>query len=328
MKRPRPPLVEPAALSLPVPTPSDAIVLFDGTDLSHWRAREGGPALWKLENGYMETGVGAGSILSRQRFGDVQLHLEWAAPASPSGDGQDRGNSGVIFMDQYEVQVLDSYQNHTYADGQAAAVYGQHPPLFNASLPPGQWQSYDIAFRRPRFDHNGVVVKPARITVIHNGVLVQEAVELVGPTSWLQAEPYRNHPDRLPLQLQDHRSPVRFRNIWVRELPEYSQPGPGVETVSRPEVTLAPDVLEHYVGDYRFVENDSLLVVSLEDGVLRGLFGERGPFDLIPRSRREFSLRWTAASLVFALEPSGHPISVVFFIGRQERQAKRVTQGR
>jgi hypothetical protein len=161
---------------------------------------------------------GAGTIATAEAFGDVQLHVEWAAPSPPSGDGQNRGNSGVFLMGRYEVQVLDSYRNTTYPDGQAAALYGQYPPLVNASRPPGEWQTYDIVFRRPRFDANGKLLSKARVTVFHNGVLVQDAVELTGPTAHHARPAYSAHPDRLPILLQDHGDPVRYRNIWLRNL--------------------------------------------------------------------------------------------------------------
>jgi hypothetical protein len=171
-----------------------------------------------VKDGALECVKGSGYIRTLQAFGDCQLHVEWAAPTPPEGTSQGRGNSGVFLMGMYEVQVLDSHENVTYADGQAAAAYGQHPPLVNASLPPGQWQTYDILFTRPRFNDRGEVTSPARLTVLHNGVLVQHNVELVGPTGWLKRDPYRAHPDKLPISLQDHGNPVRYRNLWVREL--------------------------------------------------------------------------------------------------------------
>jgi len=219
MSRARPPVVQPGAQTLPVPPPSDAIVLFDGTDLSDWRSADGGPAKWVIKDGAIESVPGSGYLFSARGFGDVQLHVEWATPVPAHGKSQGRGNSGVFLMGLYEVQVLDSYQNDTYPDGQAAAVYGQYPPLVNACRPPGEWQSYDIMFRRPRFRPDGGLVSPARISVIHNGVLVQDGVEPWGPTAWLQALPYTAHPDKLPLGFQDHGNPVRYRNIWLVEKP-------------------------------------------------------------------------------------------------------------
>ncbi|HTY84324.1 MAG TPA: DUF1080 domain-containing protein [Silvibacterium sp.] len=218
--RPVPPVIDPGTASTqeaPGRPPSDAVVLFDGKDLAQWAAKDGGPAKWKVENGYMEVVPKTGYLVTRQAFGDCQLHVEFAEPVPATGESQERGNSGVFLMGLYEIQVLDSYQNKTYADGQAAAVYGQYPPLVNASRPPGQWQAYDIIFHGPRFA-DGKVVRPARVTVLHNGMLVQDNVELTGPTAHGQRPPYQPGPDRLPLQLQDHGNPVRYRNLWIREL--------------------------------------------------------------------------------------------------------------
>lgn len=215
MDRPRPPVVDPGPERPPVPPPSDAITLFDGKDLSEWT---GGP--WQVKDGYVEVVARAGALTTRRTFGDVQLHIEWAAPSPPSGDGQERGNSGVFLMGLYEIQVLDSYQNVTYPDGQAAAIYGQVPPLVNASRPPGQWQTYDIVFRRPRFGPDGAVLSPARVTMLHNGVLVHDNDAFTGRTVHGRTARYSVHADRLPLVLQDHANPVRYRNIWIRELLE------------------------------------------------------------------------------------------------------------
>ena len=218
LDRPRPPVVQPRPERPPVPAPSDAVVLFDGTNLNEWRAQDGSAAKWIVRDGYVEVKPGTGTLVSARPFGDVQLHIEWRMPAPPSGDGQDRGNSGVFLMGMYEVQVLDSYQNDTYPDGQAGAIYGQNPPLVNACRPPGAWQTYDIIFRRPRFNQDGSLQRPARITVLHNGVLVQDAFELSGPTAHRAKPPYSAHADKLPLRLQDHGNPTRYRSIWVREL--------------------------------------------------------------------------------------------------------------
>ena len=221
MDRPQPAVITPPTASTqetPGQAPSDAIVLFDGKDLSRWRSDSGEPTKWKVENGYMESVRGAGMIVTSESFGDCQLHVEWATPTPPKGESQGRGNSGVFLMKQYETQVLDSYQNKTYPDGQAGAIYGQYPPQVNASRPPGQWQTYDIIFHPPRFDKDGKLLKPAYETVLHNGVLVQDNVELMGPTAHQARPPYKAHPAKMPISLQDHGNPVRYRNIWIREL--------------------------------------------------------------------------------------------------------------
>ena len=219
MDRPKPAVVDPGPSRDPVPPPADAVVLFNGHDLSDWRNADtsGAPARWKVEAGYIEVVNGTGNIATTRTFGDAQLHVEWEAPTPPTGEGQERGNSGVFLMGKYEVQVMDSYDNPTYADGQAAAMFGQYPPLVNASRPPGQWQTYDIIFHRPHFK-DGKVSQPARVTVLHNSVLVQDNVQPVGPTAHMTRPPYTLLPDRLPLGLQDHEHPVRFRNIWIRDL--------------------------------------------------------------------------------------------------------------
>ena len=220
MDRPQPRVVDPGPYRAPSPPPSDAIVLFDGRSLDAWTnaADATKPARWKVVDGAMEVVAGAGSIATKQAFGDVQLHIEFRSPTPPKGESQERGNSGVFLMGRYEVQVLDSYHNVTYADGHAAAIYGQYPPLVNASRPPGEWQTYDIVFHRPHFDAAGKVTAPARMTTLHNGILVQDNAILSGPTANKQRPPYSKHADALPLALQDHGDPVRFRNIWVRKL--------------------------------------------------------------------------------------------------------------
>jgi hypothetical protein len=218
MERPLPPTVDPGPAPPPRPAPSDAVVLFDGSGLEAWEDAKGNPAGWAVENGHMEVVKQTGSIQTKAAFGSCQLHVEWAAPAEVAGESQGRGNSGVFLMGIYEVQVLDNYDNRTYADGMAGAVYGQYPPMVNACRPPGEWQSYDIVFHRPVFDGSGDPVKPASMTVFHNGILVQDHVELTGPTAHKAQPPYKEHPDRLPLSLQDHGNPVRYRNIWLREI--------------------------------------------------------------------------------------------------------------
>ncbi len=216
--RPMPPVVDPGPAGPPASVPADAVVLFGGQDLSGWTSAKGEPAKWVVRDGYMEAVKGAGAIRTAREFGSCQLHVEWATPSPAVGSGQDRGNSGVFLMNTYEVQVLDSYQSTTYADGMAAALYGQFPPLVNASRKPGDWQTYDIVFHAPRFAADGAVVSRARMTVFHNGVLVHDNQELTGPTAHKARPPYKAHAARLPLSLQDHAHPVRFRNIWIREL--------------------------------------------------------------------------------------------------------------
>ena len=219
--RPLPPIVTPGTFSTPDTPgkpPSDAIVLFDGANLNKWVSQDGSPAKWKVENGYAEVVAHTHNIHTKDSFGDCQLHVEFMEPTPPHGESQDRGNSGVYLMNTYEIQVLDSYDNKTYADGQAGSVYGQYPPLVNASRPPGQWQTYDIVFHGPRFDPSGKLLRPARVTVFHNGVLVQDNVQLTGPTEHGERPPYKPGPDKGPLALQDHGAPVHYRNIWIREL--------------------------------------------------------------------------------------------------------------
>jgi hypothetical protein len=221
LNRPVPPVIDPGTSSTqtePGRPPSDATVLFDGKDLSKWQQDDGSAAKWKVEDGYFEVVPKTGELRTKEAFGDCQLHVEFREPTPPHGESQERGNSGVFLMGLYEVQVLDSYENKTYADGQAAAIYGQYPPQVNASRPPGEWQWYDIVFHGPRFDASGKVLRKARFTVFHNGVLVQDNVEPTGPTAHGQRPPYKPTPDKLPLALQDHGNPVRYRNIWIREL--------------------------------------------------------------------------------------------------------------
>ena len=226
MGRPQPKVITGVIDGAP---PSDAIVLFDGKDLSGWEAQRRDkktkkitivPAAWKIENGYMEAVKKSGSIFSKKQFGSCQLHVEWCLPAPSVGEGQHRGNSGVFLMGVYELQVLDSYQSTTYVDGQAGAIYGQSPPQVNACRKPGEWQTYDIVFHRPHFDESGTCTKPATITVLHNGVLVQDHHTIWGAVAHKKVAAYRKHGDKGPIGLQDHGHPVRFRNIWIRDIPD------------------------------------------------------------------------------------------------------------
>lgn len=216
-----PPVVTPGAT--PGAPPSDAIILFDGKDLSKWHDGKGGDSKWKVEDGYVEVVPKTGGFVTREEFGDCQLHIEWRTPETPKGKSQGRSNSGVFFMGRYELQVLDSFENLTYADGQAGAMYGQWPPLVNASRKPGEWQTYDVAFTAPRYQ-DGAVVAPATITVFHNGVLLHNKQAYLGPSTHRNAPKYPgSHPAKGPISLQDHGDPMRFRNIWVRPLKGYDE---------------------------------------------------------------------------------------------------------
>jgi hypothetical protein len=220
--RPQPKVVTPGSFSSPEQPgkpPSDAIVLFDGTDLSQWEsAKDGGPAKWLVKDGVMQVDPGTGDLRTKAKFGDCQLHIEWAAPADAKGDSQGRGNSGLFLMGLVEIQVLDSYNNITYADGHAGSVYGVVPAMANAVRPPGEFQVYDIVFRRPIFE-DGQMLDPGYVTVFVNGVLVQDHARLEGPTGHMGRSKPAPFPVAGPIQLQDHNNTMRFRNIWYRELP-------------------------------------------------------------------------------------------------------------
>jgi hypothetical protein len=250
---PTPPEPEPARQSPPAPpvvsapantAPSDAIVLFDGSGLDNWESVDTrtftplpDPApRWTLDRASRAMIIvpGSGSLRTKAAFGDIQLHIEWRSPSPPKGSGQGRGNSGVFFMGVYELQILDSYENKTYASGQAAAIYQQFPPLVNASRPPGEWQAYDAVFIAPRFNADGSLASPARLTLFHNGVLVHHDIALLGATGNRGQNRYTAHAARLPLILQNHQGehPVAFRNIWVRDLG--FPPGPPVPGIPPP----------------------------------------------------------------------------------------------
>jgi hypothetical protein len=280
--------------------PSDAIVLFDGTDLSQWAAMDGQPTKWVVEDGAMECVPGSGYIRTLQCFGPCQLHLEFATPAKVEGNSQGRGNSGVFFgRTRYEIQVLDSFDNPTYADGSCGAIYNQYPPLVNASRPPGQWQTYDILWAPPIFAADGSVVSPPQVTAFHNGVLIHHNVELFGQTDWLDRPPLRPHPMKLPISLQDHGNPVRYRNIWVREL---GSPG-------RPEFLLSDAVLNGYCGVY---EDEGDRVAEFrrhDDGTLLMTF--RGhDFVLFAGSPTRFFAKTVDVQAEFRSGPGGLTVQV------------------
>jgi hypothetical protein len=318
--RKRPDVVTPGASNLPLAAPSDAVVLFDGTSLDEWRAADGGAAKWIIKDGVMESVPGSGYIFSAKSFGDVQLHVEWASPAKVEGKSQGRGNSGVFLQGLFEVQVLDSFDNLTYADGQAGAVYGQYPPLVNVSRMPGEWQSYDIVFRRPLFEDDGKLKQPARLTVLHNGVLIQDNVRPVGPTSWIQHYEYRKGDDRRPLSFQDHGNPVRYRNVWLRELP--------AEAVALPEkpydpvvAKLSDEQISKIVGMYK-QRSGGVWEISTKEGKLYfHLAGAKR--EMIPHSTEEFELKYTAAKLTLTYGASGIPTNLKFEMGGDTNIATR-----
>ena len=204
--------------SNPGDAPSDAIILFDGKNASVWQHRNGDSVKWTIANNIMIVKGGSGNIETRQKFGDCQLHIEWRTPSEVKGEGQERGNSGIFMMGRYELQILDSYKNRTYSNGQAGSIFKQYPPSVNASKGPGEWQSFDIIFKAPRFNDSGAVQEPAKMTVFHNGVLIQNNVTLWGGTKYIGLPTYEKHSARESIVLQDRMNPTAFRNIWIREL--------------------------------------------------------------------------------------------------------------
>ena len=223
--RPIPKVVTPGKnFSQMATAPSDATVLFDGKDFSKWKSVGGGAIQWKIQDDYMESAPKSGNIRTIEEFGDFQLHVEFAEPAKVEGKGQGRGNNGLFIYGRYEIQILDSYNNPTYADGQAAAIYGQKPPLVNASKPPGEWQTYDVIWETPRWDGTNLL-KKAYVTVLHNGVVVHHRQELYGTTPYRAVGNYNKpHPPHGQIEFFEHNNPVRFRNIWIRPLGEYDKP--------------------------------------------------------------------------------------------------------
>lgn len=327
IRRPKPPIVEPAEGAVASKPPAAAVVLFDGSNLDAWKSSSGGPARWRVKEGYFETFPGSGQIETKSKFGDIQLHLEWASPSPPRGKGQDRGNSGVFLMGQFEIQVLDSYQADTYADGQAGAIYGEYPPLFNASRPPGEWQTYDLAFRRPRFGPGGKLIEPARVTLFHNGILVQNNEEPFGPTSWLKWLPYTDEGERGAIALQDHNHPVRYRNIWLRELPERPRPTP--KDLARPKVIELPTpVLDEYAGQYLMGSNPggARVTIARDGGHLVVTFPFRPqPLVIEPISETVFDMPFTDGRFTFRKE-QGEVTGVHFQIGDGSRDLKKIVR--
>jgi hypothetical protein len=322
MSRPKPRNVEPAAPSTqqtPGKAPSDAIVLFDGKDLRNWCDPDGKPSKWIVRDGAMQCASDAGNIRTWLKFGDCQLHVEWASPAPPKGESQHRGNSGVLLMGKYEVHILDSSNNATFADGYAGSLFGQYPPLVNASLPPGQWQTFDIVFTRPRFDERGNPVSEAWITLLHNGVLVQNNVDFMGPTGGMRRDGYQVHQDKLPLQLPDRGDAVRFRNIWVREL--------GSDAATR-EYALPNELLDKYIGIYS-ADGDMVIINRKDDLLLLGLNVGGNTIvgqPLHAESTTKFAAKSIDLQVEFPQKIDAQAMSLTFTTGGEKRQAIRVQQ--
>ena len=310
--RPRPAVVTPPAA--PGQPPADAIILFAGKNLDHFESLDGTASKWKLADGCMMPTPHSGPHRTKQLFGDIQLHVDWSSPQPAKGKSQGRGNSGIYFMSKYEVQVLDSFENETYADGQAAAMYGQNPPLVNVCRPPGEWQTYDIVFRRPHFNEAGELTSPASMTVFHNGVVVQDNFELWGPTNWLKHDPYQVHDGKLPLMLQDHGNPVRFRNLWVRELPP--RPTATALAHAQPQLDIDPATLDRYVGQY-----DNIRVRRSEEDLQLLLHGRW--FDLVPQSTTRFDFLRTHASAEFLLRDESVTGMHLTLMGHSETKSRK-----
>ncbi|MFT5300546.1 MAG: hypothetical protein ACI87E_003248 [Mariniblastus sp.] len=299
LNRPQPQVVKPG--DQVGGAPADAVVLFDGTDMSMWTDGKGGEAKWKVVDGAMESVPKGGFVYSKEEFGDCQVHIEFASPAKAKGSGQGRGNSGVFLMGEFEIQVLDSFDNKTYADGGAGSLYGQYPPLVNVSRPPGQWQTYDIIFRRPRFSEDGQLTTPAKLTVLHNGILIQDHSNAYGPTSWIYRKDYKTIKSKTKgvLSLQDHGNPVRYRNIWVRSLAESrAQPEQAYPAAAKDFDTQSAS--KKLVGKYGSHE----IVVVDENLVLK--FNRSTMLEMVPYSPTEFGFVYSAGKVTFQTDESGN----------------------
>ena len=296
--RPAPKVVVPGEGAILGKPPSDAVILFDGKNFDNWT---GAVDKWKIVDGVMETVGKSGPVMSKEEFGDCQLHVEWASPPKAVGNGQRRSNSGVFLMNAFELQVLDSYENKTYADGSAASVYGQYPPLVNASRGPGEWRSYDIIFRAPRFGADGELQKRATMTALHNGVLVQDNSEILGPTSWIKHGRYAQGKTTGPLRLQDHGSPVRYRNIWIRPLaaqrakPENPYPVAALE--------LSAEKQKRLIGTYQTGSQKEFHILVRGDNVYCRLYGVR--MKMVALSESEFTFEKCAGKIVFQFDENG-----------------------
>lgn len=297
LQRPLPTSVSPASPATTFPPPSDADVLFDGTNIDLWQNSQGGPSKWKVTDGALIATPKSGNIYTKKKYGDCQLHLQWLIPTGIKRSGQAKGNSGVFLMDSFEVQILSTFKNKTYADGMAGAIYGQYPPLVNAAQPAGQWQTYDIVFHRPRFNADNTLSSPARMTVLHNGILVQDNSQLLGPTTWIKPRPYTAGPDRGRLSLQDHGSPIQFRNIWIREISSHRPPPQRPYPTSTIELT--PNQQTRLLGDY----GDFQITQTGTQLFCKFLNVE---MELVPISASEFLMQTSAGKLTFDFDQDGH----------------------
>ena len=298
LNRPAPKVVTPGEGGNSMKPPSDAVILFDGKNFDSWR---GGVEGWRIVDGAMEFVEKAGPLMTKEEFGDCQLHLEWATPARVEGDGPQRGDSGVFLMNAFELQVLDSYDNPTNADSSAASIFGQYPPLANACRGPEQWQSYDIIFQAPRFDKDGQLQERARMTALHNGVLVQNNSEIFGPTSWLKHRRYAQGKTIGPLRLQDRGSPVRYRNIWIRRLAaQRPQPDPPYPKAA---LELPPEKQNRLLGTYRTGKQKEFRVFEKEGSLYCKLYGVR--MKMVALSESKFTFEKCAGGISFQLSKDG-----------------------
>lgn len=302
MKRPQPPVIDPGipgTQEAAGKAPSDAIVLFDGKDLTRWEGVLNGPAKWLVKDGYLEIVPGTGDIRTIDSFGDCQLHIEWRIPDDLKGDGYDSGNSGIFMMSKYEIQIFDSYRTRKYADGFSGSIYGEFPPEVNACTAPGKWQTFDIIFHRPHFDINGAVTTPAVITILQNGILVQDNTQILGPTRYMSESPYEVHEDKLPFSLQDHGNPVRFRNIWIRQIPARNEP---VGDEYSDVVSLTAMQREQLQGVYG--KGMSITIIQ-KDGKLWARVASLPYFELVALSGSELTGKRVDSRFIFEKDSSG-----------------------
>ncbi len=302
---PQPEVIDPGTpgtLKQPGLPPSDAVVLFREGSLDEWLTKDGQPADWRVVKNTFECVPEKSSIYTKKKFGDCQLHVEWATPENDNDSGQGRGNSGIYLMGMYEVQILDNYENETYPDGQAASMYGQTPPLVNACRPAGEWQTYDIIFHRPRFSETGDVITPATMTVIHNGVLVQDHTQLTGPTTHRIRRAYHKHASRLPITLQNHSNPVRFRNIWIRDL---EKPCSDQKSYCDTEKGESEVDVSLFKGSYINEKTDEKAVINEKEGELILEYVTAKNIVLTPQAAQNFFAQTNQLQIHFNKDKEG-----------------------